>query len=99
MATGGQIQHKNLQGHPLPEKQLNQREKKHIDKEATETKKKNKRQQEAEAGGDTRTRDHAKSLTLSRFHQHIDKEAQKKLETKKYQVSETSSSSLAKARV
>jgi hypothetical protein len=96
MATGGQIQHKNLQGHPLPEKQLNQREKKHIDKEATERQKK-KRQQEA--GGDTRTRDHAKSLTLSRFHQHIDKEAQKKLETKKYQVSETSSSSLAKARV
>jgi hypothetical protein len=41
MATGGQIQHKNLQGHPLPEKQLNQREKKHIDKEATERQKKN----------------------------------------------------------
>jgi hypothetical protein len=40
MATGGQIQHKNLQGHPLPEKQLNQREKKHIDKEATKRQKK-----------------------------------------------------------
>jgi hypothetical protein len=40
MTTGGQIQHKNLQGHPLPEKQLNQREKKHIDKEATKRQKK-----------------------------------------------------------